>query len=745
MNKKGFTLIEVLATVAILSMLFAIGIPTFILISNHVKEKNYENKRNYALMKAEVWAGDTGRTVTNISHLIEEGYLDADNENGDYRNPVNNESMLCDTIRIETVNNQMIANFTEEQFCDYKELEEQSTIIKIVQKNKEGTEILKDSWVKDDVILEIQFLNDEEKERYQDYVTNIEWRGNHQKEQIAIHEDFEQKKQLVVQATQFMNVQYEVSVTIRFEEKTYVYKAYTQVKIDRQSPIVYEDDINIENRDDWQSEAKKVNIISSDYNGSGVYGYQITNQESCSSKQEEYIKLSNPRFDVSLSQGTHYICVIDAVGNVSEPVSITISKTDNEKPTLGSFGIVSSNKGSKYYRELTLQIPILDNLSGANSIKYCFTNDDCNPNQMRKVNAFGMGIISFEESMKLPQKVCVIGVDRALNESEKKCSSSYLFDASGPVIQQLEEHNYEISFRADDEESGIERFQIYLSEDGVNYTMEKEFVTSNTSGTYVLKQLKSNTTYSVKLKVMNQAGVVSEKVIQFTPQFQMKDAIHQCNAQNNYCENGVYVKYGNNIYVLYRKTANSIFGVNVSNNMKTSIINDFCCDQGTCIEENVYNTSWSGIYSDGGDNSLKTYYDQLPNPSKYLNLESYSFGVVTGLPNGRYLAKKTIQARYGLLDLGEYQNIYQKSYMKDVGTLLSTVYTVCLSSDHYECNNDVDNITGVYALNGALRSQSAVTGAHHDINVNAAMTVPFKNTITFIGGNGTLNSPYIVG
>ena len=53
MNKKGFTLIEVLATVAILSMLFAIGIPTFILISNHVKEKNYENKRNYALMKAE--------------------------------------------------------------------------------------------------------------------------------------------------------------------------------------------------------------------------------------------------------------------------------------------------------------------------------------------------------------------------------------------------------------------------------------------------------------------------------------------------------------------------------------------------------------------------------------------------------------------------------------------------------------------------------------------------------------------
>ena len=82
--------------------------------------------------------------------------------------------------------------------------------------------------------------------------------------------------------------------------------------------------------------------------------------------------------------------------------------------------------------------------------------------------------------------------------------------------------------------------------------------------------------------------------------------------------------------------------------------------------------------------------------------------------------------------------------MKDVGTLLSTVYTVCLSSDHYECNNDIDNITGIFALNGYLRSQSAVTGAHHDINVNAAMTVPFKNTIVFKGGNGTLEDPFVV-
>ena len=47
MNKKGFTLIEVLASIAVLVILFAIAIPTFLMISNNVKKSNYENKKTY--------------------------------------------------------------------------------------------------------------------------------------------------------------------------------------------------------------------------------------------------------------------------------------------------------------------------------------------------------------------------------------------------------------------------------------------------------------------------------------------------------------------------------------------------------------------------------------------------------------------------------------------------------------------------------------------------------------------------
>lgn len=749
MNKKGFTLIEVLASIAVLVILFAIAIPTFLMISNNVKKSNYDNKRSYILTKAEEWSQDTERYATNVAHLVEEGYVEADNEDGDVRNPVDNSSMLCDTIRIDIIDNQRIASFTDEMFCDYKELEEQTTIIKIVQKDSNGKELPEDSWTRDDVTLEVQFILDEDYDRYHNSVQSIEWKGNNQRENIVLQNNFDQKNTKKITASQFMNQQYEATVTINHEGRTYVYKAYSQVKIDRQNPIIYKDDVSINNFDDWQKDSKTVRIISSDYDGSGIYGYFYTDTaSSCSTKRSDYIKLNSNNFELQLPQGKYNVCVMDNVENISEATEFEVFKTDSVAPTLGNFEIVSSQKGSRYYRELTLRIQVIDEMSGANAVKYCFGTSKCNPEQMRKVDAQGYGVVSFNTPNREAQTLCVIGVDQAGNESEVKCSSNYLFDNSGPNITKFDQSNYQLSFTANDPESDMERYQIYLSTDNQNYSMVNEMITTNTSGVHRLENLKANTKYYVKLVATNQAGITSEKVIEFVSKISMADAINQCHPTNGYCDYGIYVKYGGNIFALYRVTGNSMFGVNVSNNMRTSIINDFCCDQGTCKEENVYNTSWSGIYSEGRDNSLKNYYNKLPNTGKYLNKESYTFGVADVIPSStsrvNYISKKTLQADFGLLDLGEYKNIYNKPYMKDIGTLLSTVYTVCLSSDHYECNNDVDNITGIYALNGNLRSQSAVTGAHHDINVNAAMTVPFKNTIVFIGGTGTLDDPYVV-
>ncbi len=767
-NNKGFTLIEILAVVAILAIVFAIGVPAFVFISNNVKQSNLENKREYALARAEEWASQTGRDVTNIAHLIDEGYMEADNEMGEYKNPVNGESMLCNTIRIQVSQNQYVASFTDESYCDYQELEEQTTIIEIVQYKEDNSLITNEAWTRDNVLLKVQFKESSDYDLYKDSVTKIEWRGNSQTDVKDVTHNFDTMNSYLVHATQFMHVQYEVTVTIVRDGKTYVYKAYAFVKIDRQSPTIYQDDVSVENFDEWQSGTKTTRIVASDYDGSGVYGYYVTSaDQDCSNQMNDYQRLANNTFELEFAKGEHKVCVMDYVGNVSNPVVVSVVKTDDDAPMLSDFKIDHFEQGVRYYRDLELGITITDELSGANAIRYCITTDStCTPSQLKKVDADGYATISYDQSNILPQRVCLVGLDQARNESALKCSDAYLFDRTGPEVIRFDSTrnnvDYQLSFQAEDAESDMYQFQIFLGTSEENLHEVYKVTNSNRNGSFSLRDLidgryqdlKANTHYFVKLVAMNQAGITTEKTIFVDTSYNAKDAVTKCDLRDGYCNEGIYVKYGENIFVLYRSTSNSVFGVNVSNNMKTSIINDFCCDQGTCIEENVYNTSWSGIYSEdkGQDNTLKIYYDRLPEPEKYLNREDYTFGVAQGnadatgdyIYNGVYVKKKSLKAYYGLLDLGEYQLISSKPYMRDVGTLLSTVYTVCLSNDHYECNNDVDNITGIFGYNGSIRTQSAVTGAHHDISVNAAMTVPFKNTIVFLGGNGTFEDPYIV-
>ena len=79
-------------------------------------------------------------------------------------------------------------------------------------------------------------------------------------------------------------------------------------------------------------------------------------------------------------------------------------------------------------------------------------------------------------------------------------------------------------------------------------------ITTNTSGVHRLENLKANTKYYVKLVATNQAGITSEKVIEFVSKISMADAINQCHPTNGYCDYGIYVKYGGNIFALYRVT-----------------------------------------------------------------------------------------------------------------------------------------------------------------------------------------------
>lgn len=80
-NKKGFTLIEILATIVVLSVIILIAVPTYNTLSSKSKTRIYNTKLDSIKTSAEFYAKDKedgGENITsvNVGTLLDEGYLD---------------------------------------------------------------------------------------------------------------------------------------------------------------------------------------------------------------------------------------------------------------------------------------------------------------------------------------------------------------------------------------------------------------------------------------------------------------------------------------------------------------------------------------------------------------------------------------------------------------------------------------------------------------------------------------------
>jgi prepilin-type N-terminal cleavage/methylation domain-containing protein len=127
MNKKGFTLVELLAVLVILSLLMVIAVPASINVSKKVKAKMYNNKVSLIKDAALLWAQDNkaclaldtncGLSICKTEGLIKActltvgdlaaaGYVDYDNATT-VTNPQTGDSMNAETIEIKynTANN----------------------------------------------------------------------------------------------------------------------------------------------------------------------------------------------------------------------------------------------------------------------------------------------------------------------------------------------------------------------------------------------------------------------------------------------------------------------------------------------------------------------------------------------------------------------------------------------------------------------------------------------------------------
>lgn len=110
---KGFTLVELIAVVTILSLIAIITTPAYTSISNNIKTRNYESKKNTIkahtlnyvekYLKNEVYDGTTSKILCfSVNYLIRNGIISSDNEKDEYiENNVTGEKYANNTIFVK--------------------------------------------------------------------------------------------------------------------------------------------------------------------------------------------------------------------------------------------------------------------------------------------------------------------------------------------------------------------------------------------------------------------------------------------------------------------------------------------------------------------------------------------------------------------------------------------------------------------------------------------------------------------
>ena len=97
-NKKGFTLVELLAVIVILGVLTAIAVPSVLGISKKIKTDMYESKIKTIEVAAELWADDHKSDCLSQINTLQVGqlipdYLKADDNSGNFNSPTDGTSL----------------------------------------------------------------------------------------------------------------------------------------------------------------------------------------------------------------------------------------------------------------------------------------------------------------------------------------------------------------------------------------------------------------------------------------------------------------------------------------------------------------------------------------------------------------------------------------------------------------------------------------------------------------------------
>lgn len=319
MNKKGFTLIELIAVLVVLSILISASVMLFINIRKNILEKEYNNLVLYLETKASEYAEETSITTINVEDLIKEGKVKSDDETDIY-DPRDNKSMNCFIIKSNFENGKYNSTLMEDLGKDEngKCNEYEVTTDYEVCKFENGQCIKFDdtTWFNSAVTLGIMHRGSLLAEQN----TTYNWTSN---------TGFSSNEATISVDGNLLNSRYKCEVKGKSNNgEDLIGTATKGIKIDKEAPVINE----IKYNTNW-SVNKKIDIMASDGIGSGIDGYAIV-------KENEICLNYNKNKEITInSNGKYKVCVKDKAKNISNVGRINIETIDKEYPSIEAKGI----------------------------------------------------------------------------------------------------------------------------------------------------------------------------------------------------------------------------------------------------------------------------------------------------------------------------------------------------------------------------------------------------------------------
>ena len=354
--KKGFTLIELLSVLGIMALLLLIAVPTYLTVSNNVKENMYESKVKELLAKGESYAEDSNNYVFSVNRLLEEGKISADDESGNIYDPRDKRKMNCDLIEISYQDNQIKSNLISQSEClSDEEINNRYGLLTLTLKGNVNETVKPGQWTNDSEVSVGYVIND----KYKDIVgeiTGLTWSGAEEKS--CTLENIHECDTYKVSTTTSASLTVRLVANIKVKDATVTNNYTTSVLMDVEAPLLKKDSI-IVNNDVETNENKKVTFELTDNYGSGLETYALVTEKSCQNASykpsEEVVEGTQTE---SLDEQVYYVCAKDKVGNekgyFEDGYQIDVKNVDKSQ-LRASLSITS--RDSRYYsRDVKLTI-----------------------------------------------------------------------------------------------------------------------------------------------------------------------------------------------------------------------------------------------------------------------------------------------------------------------------------------------------------------------------------------------------